>query len=513
MIKALEKRLGGSRVAEEQDSSSSSLGHSALNTSLTPAAGPLLGVPSTGVPSSDVHGQGGYASNFGTTSFSGVGHSTNGFSGMSPSKVGSARRCETEGCGDFQASPSRPRPVPSYDASALGSRLVRALDGVPPADPLRSSAPPLEEKASVPDGYSHLKATDDEAPLPPRPSSASRALFRPSSGSFPRPSSAERSGPKVPACPVIPSAASCPRPHEPKSESAPADDQDGEVMYLGAGLYGRANAPAPKKMQKKERQKIMPGMVKQPPPKPPPRPAPRPPQPGPLQGAGLEIAMPPRTLSMAATERREREQRPASAKRSRSQGALPVPAFGSSAPARATGQSSGSAPASCRSGPPVAPPTNCDEREKQRQEVRAERRRMRAAREAVEAELGRGSLSHAASAPELRGRPPPAPAPQPTVEDMEKQKMRLACKMEILGFYEGYRGALGKMTASQNKKLAKRLTSGSEEAVVDAMHQFNQERQSQLQEWEAKAENQESVHRRLKLINEFCTDNYELPAT
>lgn len=150
-------------------------------------------------------------------------------------------------------------------------------------------------------------------------------------------------------------------------------------------------------------------------------------------------------------------------------------------------------------------------------EAREERRRMRAARDAVESELAGGGagtgLSHARSAPQLPPRRPVAAAPQPSVEDMEKQKMRLACKMEILGFYEGYRGALGKMTASQNKKLAKRLSSGSEEAVVEAVHQFNQERQSHLQEWEAKAENQQSVHRRLKLINEFCTDNYELPAT
>jgi hypothetical protein len=42
----------------------------------------------------------------------------------------------------------------------------------------------------------------------------------------------------------------------------------------------------------------------------------------------------------------------------------------------------------------------------------------------------------------------------PSAEEIEKQKMRLACKMEILGFYDGYRGALCKMTADQNKKLA-----------------------------------------------------------
>lgn len=289
-------------------------------------------------------------------------------------------------------------------------------------------------------------------------------------------------------------------------------------MYLGAGLYGQANAPLPKKGPKKERQKVLPGRVTQPPPKPPP-PRPAPPRP-PLQGAGSEIAMPPRTLSMAATERaaRERErERPQSATRSRSQGALPFPAFGSSAPARA----SGSAPASCRSALPapgqgqaVAPPSNCDVREKQRMEAREERRRARAARDAIESELGGGprGLSYTASAPELRGRrPPQAPSQlQPSHEDMEKQKMRLACKMEILGFYDGYRGALGKMTANQNKKLKERLSSGSDEAVVEAVQQFNHERQSQLQEWEAKAEGQQNVHRRLRLINEFCEDSFQM---
>merc|ERR1719217_469043 len=96
----------------------------------------------------------------------------------------------------------------------------------------------------------------------------------------------------------------------------------------------------------------------------------------------------------------------------------------------------------------------------------------------------------------------------PTTDDIEKQKMRIACKMEILGFYDGYRGALGKMTKDQNKKLASKLSSGDKESVTDTVKQLNKDRQSQLDDWSQKAENQKSVHRRLRLINEFCTENF-----
>jgi len=96
----------------------------------------------------------------------------------------------------------------------------------------------------------------------------------------------------------------------------------------------------------------------------------------------------------------------------------------------------------------------------------------------------------------------------PSAEDIEKQKMRLACKMEILGFYDGYRGALGKMTADQNKKLASKLNSRDTEAVTDTVKQLNKERQQQLDEWSKKADNQKSVHRKLKLINEFYSDAF-----
>jgi len=322
----------------------------------------------------------------------------------------------------------------------------------------------------------------------------------------------------------------------------PAEPSEGELVYLGAGLYGRhteqKDAPAgPRKPQKKpkERIKVLPGRVAPLPPKVvhrmPPRPA------GPLQEAGGQIcSMPPRSMKLEATERiaaEMREQRAASAKRARSQDSLTAPGFGSSAPGR-MGQGN-SAPPSSRlpPGAPVPLPNACEERERRRLENREARRQTRKPLEMSECPTGRssqdchtgrlsqtcqtGRLSHVSSAPSLGAFARPVPSlemesPGPTTEDIEKQKMRLACKMEILGFYDGYRSALGKMTKDQNKKLASKLNSTDKEAVTDTVKQLNKDRQAQLDEWSQKAENQKSVQRRLKLINEFYSDTFNADA-
>lgn len=256
------------------------------------------------------------------------------------------------------------------------------------------------------------------------------------------------------------------------------------------------------------------------PPRMPPRPA------GPLQGAGEQICcpMPPRSMKLEATEQvaaSMREQRAISAKRARSQDSFNGPAFGSSSLGRM--ERINSAPPSSREPPGASAPlpNACASREKARLDKQESRRQAHQSLAPTDCQTGRlsqdchtGRLSHVSSAPSLEtsARLRMNAEKQnavPTTEDVEKQKMRIACKMEILGFYDGYRGALGKMTKEQNKKLASKLSSGDKDAVTDAVKQLNRDRQSQLDEWSQKAENQKSVHRRLKLINEFYSENFD----
>merc|ERR1712190_501666 len=42
-------------------------------------------------------------------------------------------------------------------------------------------------------------------------------------------------------------------------------------------------------------------------------------------------------------------------------------------------------------------------------------------------------------------------------EELEKQKLRVACKMEILEFFNGYSNSGGKMSAEQTKLLLDKL--------------------------------------------------------
>lgn len=411
-------------------------------------------------------------------------------------------------------------------------------------------------------GSAHSKSMERLQPLPeegsslpPRPSSGKFGMFKASSSLYPRPNSPGKkepmlttqndiasvephasapfkaaSVPYIPSTPVLPHEPSTSQSCQPSSQMNQGDNgepsgeaADDDFTYLGAGLYGRrtennAAPPAPKKSQKKERVKVLPGRVAPLPQKLVPRMPPRPS--GPLQGAGEQIcspmALPPRSMKLEATERiaaQMREERAQSAKRARSQDSFACPAFGSSARGRMAQGSSAPPSSRLTPGAPVPIPNACGEREKKRLENREARRQVRAS-QLEEPDCQTGRLSHVSSAPSLGAYARPAmdrPVPEvavPSAEDIEKQKMRLACKMEILGFYDGYRGALGKMTADQNKKLASKLNSRDTEAVTDTVKQLNKERQQQLDEWSKKADNQKSVHRRLKLINEFYSDAF-----
>eukprot|EP00746_Dinoflagellata_sp_MGD_P166461 gnl/MRDRNA2_/MRDRNA2_96356_c0_seq1.p1 gnl/MRDRNA2_/MRDRNA2_96356_c0~~gnl/MRDRNA2_/MRDRNA2_96356_c0_seq1.p1 ORF type:complete len:618 (-),score=110.71 gnl/MRDRNA2_/MRDRNA2_96356_c0_seq1:27-1628(-) len=442
---------------------------------------------------------------------------------------------------------------PNFGVDAFSPKLKCA--GQVSSQEKASAVQPLSQSVTgLPNSVSSLPNV-----LPPRPNSAKFGVVKASSSLYPRPREEDRDVKKdeVASAEPEPSAlwpsTPCETPgpgelssvqnwqrgsqnlqpssqpgqgygHEQSDQAA--EPSDGEVVYLGAGLYGRHTEQkvpptGPKKPQKKERQKVLPGRVAPLPPKlvarAPPRPA------GPLQGAGEQILLPPRSMKLEATDRiaaSMREQRAASAKRARSQDSFAAPAFGSSAPGR-MGQGN-SAPPSSRLAPgaPVPLPNACEDREKKRFENKEARRQARQSLETPDCQTGRlsqecytGRLSHTSSAPSLRAYAKPAPivdaeVAAPTAEDIEKQKMRLACKMEILGFYDGYRSALGKMTKDQNKKLASKLTSADKEVVTDTVKQLNKDRQTQLDEWSQKTENQKSVHRRLKLINEFYTDTF-----
>lgn len=577
MLQALQKRMGqgggGSTGSDDTPAASTSLitdkfsAASALKNS-TPAA-PMLGVPSQ---------DSGWNRNDKSESRAVPGAVSEGVAEMQGTFTG----------GQYPATPSGG--MSSYRSSGFAPQFAKSSSGFD-IDALSGSGPSMSSTAGPNlgiDAFSpKLKCTSQVggqekacpmqplsqsvtslpksvSSLPPRPSSAKFGMVKASSALYPRPREEDPDTKQDVASAVWPAeldpqSAPYPIPSTPSEtrgdfsssqnlqpgsqpgqgyshdqSDQPAQTSEGEVVYLGAGLYGRHTEPkvattGPKKPQKKERQKVLPGRVAPLPPKVvarlPPRPA------GPLQGAGEQIALPPRSMKLEATERiaaEMREQRAASAKRARSQDSFAAPAFGSSAAGR-MGQIS-SAPPSSRLAPgaPVSLPNACEEREKRRLENREARRQARHSGEMPDCQTGRlsqechtGRLSHTSSAPSLRSSAPslrsyakPAPSVDmeitgPTAEDIEKQKMRLACKMEILGFYDGYRSALGKMTKDQNKKLASKLTSADKEVVTDTVKQLNKDRQTQLDEWSQKAENQKSVHRRLKLINEFYSDNYD----
>lgn len=130
---------------------------------------------------------------------------------------------------------------------------------------------------------------------------------------------------------------------------------------------------------------------------------------------------------------------------------------------------------------PVAPrggvtgaPHNSDARAMERRlakEARVEQvLAERAERLAVEAELRPKvplrSTPGSSSAPVLPMLPRPLPETptRASPEDLEKQKLRVACKMEMLDFFNGYAKNIGKMSADQTKALLVKLHGGLEAA-------------------------------------------------
>lgn len=186
--------------------------------------------------------------------------------------------------------------------------------------------------------------------------------------------------------------------------------------------------------------------------------------------------------------------------------------------------------------PPAAPrgvvgaPSNSDQRAAERQaardarnrlllEERAERLAARTASERSEradglARMGleRGTAG-SASAPELSqlrlnlGRQPK--------DDVEKQKLRVACKMEILDFFKGYSSTVEKMTEGQTKALLAKLHGCTDRTnSAGVVQQCGEQPEQQLHEWEQHAEQVEddqSIQGRLQQVNDFCNKAFSDP--
>eukprot|EP00747_Dinoflagellata_sp_TGD_P163644 gnl/TRDRNA2_/TRDRNA2_182536_c0_seq1.p1 gnl/TRDRNA2_/TRDRNA2_182536_c0~~gnl/TRDRNA2_/TRDRNA2_182536_c0_seq1.p1 ORF type:complete len:686 (-),score=104.61 gnl/TRDRNA2_/TRDRNA2_182536_c0_seq1:66-2123(-) len=130
----------------------------------------------------------------------------------------------------------------------------------------------------------------------------------------------------------------------------------------------------------------------------------------------------------------------------------------------------------------------------------------------------RNRMTCSASAPELGAMRPPANsigrACAPTAEDIEKQKLRVACKMEILNFFDGYSSSLGKISAKQSKVLMGKLHGNCDTQSLEAAVQEADDQSRQLvNEWAEKGmevvDQQSSIQKRLQQVNDLCNKAFE----
>lgn len=153
-------------------------------------------------------------------------------------------------------------------------------------------------------------------------------------------------------------------------------------------------------------------------------------------------------------------------------------------------------------------------------EARAERLEMeREARAAAKRRLGASSLrrglrgSHSAPAFETTAHSETEGAGAQHEEEMEKQKLRIACKMEILDFFKDYSKDVSKMTAEQKSQLLAKVNGGApEHDLSDALHNFEQQRQQKVQEWIQKSqvvEDEHKIHKRLSQVNDLCNRAFD----
>jgi len=141
----------------------------------------------------------------------------------------------------------------------------------------------------------------------------------------------------------------------------------------------------------------------------------------------------------------------------------------------------------------------------------------RAEREALKAMMNRGAAG-SRSAPALPAGVQPLDLATASAgqgkDDIERQKLRVACKMEILDFFNGYSTAVGKMTAEQTKLLlAKIQGGGAGDDLAGAVQQCEQQRVEQAQEWSAKSQkvdDQQNIQRRLQQVNDLCNKAFDV---
>lgn len=152
-------------------------------------------------------------------------------------------------------------------------------------------------------------------------------------------------------------------------------------------------------------------------------------------------------------------------------------------------------------GPLSGPPMNSIARQQERKLAKEakiqqmlEERAIRLATEAAVATQKRhhtAILAKNASAPELGG------------EDLEKQRMRLACKMEILDFFNGYSNSVSKLTGEQKKVLQAQLQGGAQRDVPESHYCDDDQGDSFAEE--------PSLQDRLQQVNDKCNRVFQSP--
>jgi len=102
----------------------------------------------------------------------------------------------------------------------------------------------------------------------------------------------------------------------------------------------------------------------------------------------------------------------------------------------------------------------------------------------------------------------------PTVvpDEMEKQKLRVACKMETLAFLNGYHSAVGKMTMDQKASLLATLQSSKSVKPKAALGTSLVLSEAENQRAEFNEEEDFSIHQRLLHVNEKCNEAFDFEA-
>lgn len=110
--------------------------------------------------------------------------------------------------------------------------------------------------------------------------------------------------------------------------------------------------------------------------------------------------------------------------------------------------------------------------------------------------------------------------PMPMPEEMEKQKLRLACKMETLSFLNGYHNAIGKMSMEQKASLLAKLhatksTKPRPGRCAEVNHKQDNVGPAVVEDtagwtWtEGMEEDQCGVQQRLQHVNDICNEAFD----